>query len=323
MFVRLRVQIVKTGSYFMLNFANLTLQDIKTIKPYFHFQQSRICDDTAGVVTMWRDYFHTEFAVSGNSLILKLHFGSSITGFQIPLGKDWIAALGQIELYCRKNSLPLIYCNVPDYALPYLRNRYPGAFIQPSRTWSDYLYRTEDLLNFKGKRYDGQRNHIHRFQKLYPDYQFTEITEENLPRIRQFYHFLSAVREKPGKFAQAESTMVEKVLECYAEYGQFGGFVETGGKIAAFSIGERVNDTIYVHIEKADTRYIGAYQVIVQEFLKHFSCTGDIYVNREEDVGDDGLRKSKLSYHPVALLTKSTLIANGSSLTEKIDKNGL
>lgn len=294
----------------MLNFANFSLQDLETVKPYFNFQQSRICDDTAGVAAMWKDYFHTEFAVSGGSLFLKLHFASGVTAFQMPLGGDCESALSEIERYCRENSLPLIYCNVPDHALSLLRSRYPGAFVQPSRTWSDYLYHTEDLMNFKGRKYDGQRNHIHRFQRLYPDGHFTEITGTNLPRVQQFYHILLTTHEKDSDFARAESAMVEQVLKYYDDYGQFGGFLETGGQIAAFSIGERVNDTIYVHIEKADTRYMGVYQVIVQEFLRHFARPGDLYVNREEDVGDEGLRKSKLSYHPAALLTKSTVIAD-------------
>ena len=293
---------------FMLHFTDLTLQDLNTIEPYFRFQQSRICDDTPGVALMWRDYFHTTFAVFGDSLIFRLRFASGITAFEVPLGGDTAAALEQIELFCKASGLPLVYCNVPDCSLPILRERYPDVFIQPSRDWSDYLYLTEDLLNFKGKKYDGQRNHIHRFQKLFPSYSFTAIIPDNLSRVQEFYRAFAAENEKDGELARAESEMVSEVLAHYEAYRQFGGFLEAGGKILALSIGERLNDTLYVHIEKADTDYIGSYQVTVQEFLKRFAEPGDLYVNREEDVGDEGLRRSKLSYHPTALLTKSTVI---------------
>ena len=293
----------------MLIFKDLTLKDLPEITPYFRYQCSRICDDTPGVAVMWRDFFHTGYAVSGGSLILRLRFASGITAFEMPLGGDENAALSELEAFCLQENLPLVFCNVPDCSLPRLRLRYPGAFIQPSRDWSDYLYLTEDLVNFKGKKYDGQRNHIHRFQKLYPDYRFCEISADNLPRVQEFYRALREENEKDGELARAESAMVGEVLQNYEAYRQFGGFLEAAGSIVAFSIGERVSDTIYVHIEKADTRYMGVYQVIVQEFLKHFARPGDLYTNREEDVGDEGLRRSKLSYHPAELLTKSTVIA--------------
>jgi hypothetical protein len=293
----------------MLIFKDLTLQDFSVIEPYFHSQCSRICDDTPGVAVMWRDYFHIGYAVSGGSLILRLRFASGITAFEMPLGGDESTALAELECYCRAAGLPLVFCNVPDCSLPLLRSRYPAAFIQPSRDWSDYLYLTEDLLNFKGKKYDGQRNHIHRFQKLYPGYRFCEITADNLARVQEFYREFREENEKESELARAESAMVAEVLQNYAAYRQFGGFLEAEGNVVAFSIGERVNDTVYVHIEKADTRYMGVYQVIVQEFLRQFARPGDLYVNREEDVGDEGLRRSKLSYHPAELLTKSTVIA--------------
>jgi hypothetical protein len=106
-----------------------------------------------------------------------------------------------------------------------------------------------------------------------------------------------------------ESDKVGELLENYGQYGLFGGFLTVGGEIVSFSVGERVNDTVFVHVEKADIRYTGVYQVMVQEFLKHFAREGDLYVNREEDVGDEGLRKSKLSYHPAELLEKSVVRA--------------
>lgn len=85
-----------------------------------------------------------------------------------------------------------------------------------------------------------------------------------------------------------------------------GAFIEVDGNIVAMSVGEVVNDTLYCHIEKANRDYHGAYQMIVREFASHIlEKYPDVkYINREEDVGDEGLRKSKLSYHPIDLLDK-------------------
>lgn len=295
----------------MLNFAPLTLKDIPSVEPFLKFQQSRICDYSIGGIFMWRNYFHTRFTVFEGALLFQVRYLSGSTAFTIPLGPDrqsCLAAVEQIEQYCREKELPLVYCTVPDNVLPKFRERYPNALIQPSRDWSDYLYRTEDLVSFRGKKYDGQRNHIHKFKKLYPDYSFEEITAENLPQVCGFYDDFVEKYEKPGGLAHEESVKVKELLQNYSLYGLFGGFIAIGEKIAAMSIGERVNDTLFIHVEKADIEYPGIYQVIVQEFLKHFAREGDEFVNREEDVGDEGLRRSKLSYHPTALLEKSTIL---------------
>lgn len=297
----------------MLNFAPLTLEDIPTVKPFLTFQQSRICDYTIGGIFMWRDYFHTQFAVFQGALLFQVRYLSGVTAFTIPLSPNreaCLAAVEQIELYCKEKNLPLVYCTVPENVLSKFRERYPNALIQPSRDWSDYLYRTEDLIAFRGKKYDGQRNHIHKFKKLFPNWSFEEITQENLPKVRTFYNDYAEKYEKPSDLAREESDKVKELLLNFDRYGQFGGILIVDEKIIAMSIGERVNDTLFVHIEKADIEYPGVYQVIVQEFLKHFAQEGDEFVNREEDVGDEGLRRSKLAYHPVVLLEKSTILAD-------------
>lgn len=87
-----------------------------------------------------------------------------------------------------------------------------------------------------------------------------------------------------------------------------GGFIEVDGAIVAMAVGEIFNDTLCVHIEKADREYAGSYPMIVKEFASH-NVTEDIrYINREDDVGDEGLRTSKLSYHPIRLLDKYCLL---------------
>lgn len=300
----------------MLNLKDLSLSDIPAVQPFLGYQHSRICDYSIGGIFMWREYFHTRFTIFEDTLLFQVRYLNGATAFPVPIGANQKAALEQIELYCRQNSIPLVFCTVPNNVLSLLKERYPDAEILPNRDWYDYLYRTQDLLEFRGKKYDGQRNHIHKFQKTCPGAVFREITEESLPRVREFYAAFAKAYEKPDPIAQEESSKVAELLEHYAEYGLFGGFLEVNGAIVSMSIGERVNDTLFVHIEKADIRYPGAYQVTVQEFLKHFARSGDTFVNREEDVGDEGLRKSKLSYHPVELLEKSTVLVK--SLPEQI-----
>lgn len=290
----------------MLKFTELKLSDVPTVGPYLAMQNTRICDYSIGGIFMWRDFFHSQYAVFNDTLVFQVKYFGGVTAFTVPLGRDPKGAVEQVEQYCAGHGIPLIFCTVPREELPLLQQRYPNARITPSRDWFDYLYRAKDLADFSGKKYDGQRNHIHRFQRMYPDYAFRSITEENIGRVRAFYQDFTAQYQKDSPFAKEEALKTAEVLECFDRYGMFGGFLEVDGSIAAISIGERVRDTLFVHIEKADIRYQGVYQVIVQEFVRHFAG-GAEFVNREEDVGDAGLRKSKLSYHPVELLEKSTV----------------
>ena len=288
----------------MLNFTDLKLSDIETVRPYLAMQNTRICDYSIGGIFMWRDFFHTRCAFYNDTLMFQVKYLGGVTAFTVPLGKDPRGAVEQIERYCTEKSLPLIYCTVPNDEIPILKQRYPDAQVIPSRDWFDYLYRAQDLAGFSGKKYDGQRNHIHRFRRMYPECEFQEITEENIGLVRSFYADFAAQYQKDSPLAREEAEKTAEVLEHYGEYSMFGGFLTVDGGIIAFSVGERVRDT--VHIEKADIRFQGAYQVMVQEFVKHFAGDAE-FINREEDVGDAGLRKSKLSYHPVELLEKSTV----------------
>lgn len=290
----------------MLKFTDLKLSDIETVRPYLAMQDNRICDYSVGGIFMWRDFFHTQYAFCNDTLVFQVKYLGGVTAFTIPVGNDTPGAMDQVDRYCAEAGIPLIYCTVPSGVVPMLMRRYPKAQAAPARDWFDYLYRTQDLQNFSGKKYDGQRNHIHKFQRMYPEHGFQEITEENIGRVRAFYSDFSARYSKASPLSWEEAAKTAEVLERYAEYAMFGGFLDVEGKLVAFSVGERVRDTVFVHIEKADIRYQGAYQVMVQEFARHFA--GDaVFINREEDVGDAGLRRSKLSYHPVKLLEKNTV----------------
>ena len=102
-----------------------------------------------------------------------------------------------------------------------------------------------------------------------------------------------------------------EVLENHKKYNMLGGYLEVDGKTIGYSFGEIIGDTLFVHIEKADVSYHGAYQMLTNSFLREFAAGDSVkYVNREEDCGDEGLRKSKLSYHPVELIEKTTVKVN-------------
>ena len=126
-------------------------------------------------------------------------------------------------------------------------------------------------------------------------------------RIAKFLDRYAAGVDKPSASFHEDLAKTREVLGNYTTYDMLGGMLLVEGEIVGFSLGEIVGDTLFTHIEKADRDYQGCYQMLVAQFAQQFAQDGVHFINREDDAGDPGLRKSKLSYHPVALLEKYTV----------------
>jgi len=293
----------------MLSFERINANNIMQTAEFFKYKVSRTSDYTVGAMYMWRDFYNTRFAICDDMIFYKVNFLNRIS-FTLPIGGgSLIKAMDALKEYCSYHEIPLWFCTVPEEAISILVDQFhgtiPGA---PSRDWADYLYRAEDLANMAGRHYSGQRNHINKFMKLFSDYRYQKITPENLDRVIAFLMDFGIKFGKESPLAQEELNRALELMPFLDKFNLPGGFIEVGTDIVAISVGEIINDTLYCHIEKADRNYPGSYQMIVKEFAMN-TVTEDIkYINREEDVGDEGLRTSKLSYHPIQLLDKSCVI---------------
>ncbi len=288
----------------MLEFKTLELTDIPTIKPFMGLQGSRMCDCTIGACVMWREYFNTEFALYDGSLIFKVRYLDGLVAYPYPSGASVDSALDKIrEIAKAENSNTLQFVTVSAGALENLKSKFKVIDVKSERDWFDYVYNAEDLKTLAGRKFSGQRNHINKFKKLY-EYEFSAIDQNNLADVKAFFVKFAPEHAKDSETYDEETTKVIEVLDNYETYGLQGGILKVDGKIIAMAIGETLGDTLFVHIEKADREYQGSYQMIVNEFAKMYAIDGIDYINREEDVGDEGLRRSKLSYHPAFLVEK-------------------
>ena len=181
---------------------------------------------------------------------------------------------------------------------------FPGSTAEPDRDSFDYLYRAEDLMYFKGKRFSGQRNHVNKFLKTYGNWSFRAIAKADVPALHAFLDRYLAGHDKVSAAFHEDIAKTREVLDHLDLYDMLGGMLLVDGEIAGFSLGEVVGDTLFVHIEKADREVQGAYQMLVAQYTQHYAGGEVAFVNREDDTGDEGLRTSKLSYHPVALMEK-------------------
>lgn len=290
----------------MVHFEKLKLSDIDRISPFFSLSQTGTCDNTIGGSFMWRDFFNTEYAIIEGALVFKLQYLRDTTAFSMPLGENVLGALDKIDAYCEETRIPTVFCMATQSDVAQLRARF-CVEAKKEADWSDYLYSAADLAAMRGRKYHGQKNHINRFTRENPVYDFRPIDSANLGAVRAFFEAQSARNTKDSPIFIEESAKVFELLDHYAQYRQTGLALYAAGRIAAFSIGEIVKDTLFVHVEKADPDIVGAQPMMVRGFVAASLEQGVVYVNREEDVGDRGLRMSKMSYHPCELIEKYTV----------------
>ncbi len=293
----------------MQEFKKLGKEDVELIFPYFEKESSLACDCSVGGTFIWADFFKTEYLIIDGTIIFKVEENGEVR-YTYPLGNNPEKALLYAEEDAKRKGFPLSFFIFDEESLSRLEKRYPKSETQEKRESFDYVYDYESLSTFRGKKLSGQRNHVNKFKRLYPDYSFEEVNEKNKDELKAFFERFSSDSEKKNPAIEAETAKIFELIENPSEYRQFGGILKVSGEIVGFSFAEIIDKTMFVHIEKANIEYAGAYQMLVCSFASHFASEGVVYINREDDMDDEGLRKSKLSYHPLFLVKKYILNAN-------------
>ncbi len=168
----------------------------------------------------------------------------------------------------------------------------------------DYIYEVKDLVEFSGRRFHDKKNKVNKFRREYK-YEYVTLTPDTIDECIEFEDYWCEVRDCEKYYGlNRERCAVLSMLKNYEALNVIGGAIRINNKIAALTIGEQyLPDTMLIHVEKANPDIPGLYQVINQEFLMNEAgdCT---LVNREQDLGIEGLRKAKMSYHPLKFIKK-------------------
>lgn len=288
-----------------MNFEPVTPQNAEKLRPYYINCDYRLCEYSVGVKLMWGSVLHPAFCEAAGCLIVR----NEIDGrwqFDFPVAGpegDVEAALTLIERYCTEQGVRPVISVVPEQEASRLFLRYPVVRLINERPWKDYIYRREDLAEFAGRHYSGQRNHINKFRKLCPDAEYVALTAADEPLLERFWQEYGAEFTKESALAKSELRLAKEMLRHLSgDWFMAGGLLHEG-RLVAISMGEKCGKTMQVHIEKALYSCPGAYPTMVQAFAQH--CGEDVeYMNREDDARDKGLRTSKTQYLPVMLAGK-------------------
>ncbi|MEX1329978.1 MAG: phosphatidylglycerol lysyltransferase domain-containing protein, partial [Desulfobacterales bacterium] len=179
------------------------------------------------------------------------------------------------------------------------------AFIEEERGHWDYLYAASDLAELKGNRYHKKKNLLNQFVKKY-DYTYVPFEPELIEQAMAMQDDWCTWRDcESSDILSAENKSISRIFKSWDQLsGALGGAILVDGAMAAYTVAEALtNETVVIHFEKGNTRYKGIYQAINQMFIAH-SARHFSLVNREQDLGDPGLRKAKQSYHPAEFLKK-------------------
>lgn len=291
---------------FMLEFSKITIQNAPDLKPYLDAQSFRSCDYTLGAVFQWRAYFHSAYAIVAGMLVMLATYPGEGTCFVYPVGNGNLnEALNAVELYAKESGMPLRFCAVPKEGVAVLCERYGSrAVVTTHRDWADYVYNACDLMDFPGKKYHTQRNHLNRFCKDNPSAVFVPVTEASLPAAIAFLDEYELHAPLDKIIEAEEMKRAKELLADSLVLGQKAGYIDVSGTIVALSVGEIVGDTLHCHVEKARVDYVGSYQAIVSWFAKYAAQKDTLYINREDDSGEENLRYSKLAYRPICMIDK-------------------
>ena len=275
----------------MITFKSLEKDDFSIIGRYLLLDKTRSCEKTAGALMMWRDFYKIEWAIFDETLIIKYN-NEEKPFYMMPIGANVdgaIEALGNVA-----------YTGVcKEHFGKFGKN---AEFI-PVRENFDYIYEADSFRTYAGKRLHSKRNFVNRFKATYK-YEF--LFDSDVDELVEFFEKIDEKQPHLDETGIIELRETIDLLQSKDLLEIHTGTIKVDGQIVAATIGAQIDDTLYINVEKADKDYIGAYPMIASEFAKAFPSA--LYINREDDLGEEGLRLSKLSYKPLCLLEKYIVI---------------
>lgn len=291
----------------MINFQRFTPSDKALYESYFPDGNERGCEFSFANLYLWG---RQSFALLHGHAVLFSQFDRRSV-YPYPVGKgDKKEVLDAIIEDARARGIPCRITGVDAAARETIETLYPNKFRFHCDEGSfDYVYSIDDLADLKGKKYHGKRNHLNRFYEAFPSYTAEPIGENNIPRIMEMVNAWYDVRENddPNGDYHMERAAIDKAFRHFSELEMEGLAIFDGETVLAMTMGSRLtDDTFDVQFEKARADVQGAYPAVNREFARYIRSKYPSirFLDREEDMGLEGLRKAKQSYYPHHMIKK-------------------
>lgn len=294
----------------MIPFKPVSVNDKELYEKYFFKSRARGCNFTFANVYFWGEQ---EIAEQNGFIFTLAKFGKHCF-YPYPLGNgDRATAINAIIEDAKERDIPCRITGLLNEECEELEELFPNRFtFKSNRDSEDYVYSINDLAELTGKKYHGKRNHLNRFYLDHPNFSAEPLNDSNITQVKAMASSWFKHKEVPEDNSFAlEKIALEKAFKDYKKLGLETLVLKEGDKILAFTMASKTaENTFDVHFEKAIIDKSCGYTAINCEFAKYIKnkYPETEFLNREEDMGLEGLRKAKLSYHPLFMIEKCSAV---------------
>ena len=292
----------------MIQFKTVTLCDKPWVDELVFAENSRSADYNFGNIYIWDKHYRQLISRCGDRMLTKLRYEGK-PAFAFPIGRGPLRpAIEALRDFVAARGSELCLYGVTEEHRALLEREYPDAFaFSEDEGRADYIYRAESLASYAGKALHGKKNHCNRFEAEH-DWSFVPLSRELIPACLD----MLAVWDEENAARLDKSIVFEhdailRALAAYERLNLEGGVLYAEGRVVGFTLGEMCADDCFdVHFEKAEGSINGAYPMVCRELTRLLTARRPSlrYINREDDMGLEPLRRSKLSYKPEYLLKK-------------------
>lgn len=291
----------------MIDFIPANTTHKKLYSSFFTDNRERGCEYSFANLIMWGQQ---NIATLDGNLVRLSYYGGHIA-YAFPVGNgDKHKVLSAVIEDAKERNIPCVFMGVYEEDKEVLEALFADKFrFVLSRDSFDYVYDINDLCELSGRKYHQKRNHLHRFKEAFPDYTVEEITKDNISLVKDFASswYKEKLSQNPVSDFDMEQIALGKAMQNYEALGMEGLLLKNNDEVLGFTIGSKLSDNTFdIHFEKAKDKIQGAYAAINNEFAIHLRSKYPrvLFLNREEDMGIEGLRRAKESYRPHHLVEK-------------------
>ena len=298
----------------MLNFEKQKINNISKFFPFVQNIDYKLGSYSIGWKILWSRRLNFFYTIANNCYIQYFEI-NNVRYFYYPISltnndNEEKEALKLIGEYCTQNKIKLNFTDIPKHKLPTILSIfYYHNTIHQDRKWMNYSYNAKEFVELTGSKYSKQRNRVRAFLKQNIKYEFLIIDKSNIDETKKFIDnwWKKFPKNRSSSLSDYASKFESSILYYYFKFNFVGAIMKINGEIVAACIGEKCGNTLYNHVEKINHEIIGLGSFFTNLFAKTFVTDGIKFINREDDVGDKGLRKSKLQYEPEELVCGYTI----------------
>jgi hypothetical protein len=274
------------------------LEDQPVFAEYLDREPAEVCELSFSNIFIWKDSEHPRWTILNGSLCVLVEPDFEDTYFLPPVGGERVP-----ETVAACLTLAPRLSRVPE---GFVERHGAGFKVEEDPANFDYVYLRQELAELKGKKFDGKRNRIRKFESTFA-HEYHALTRADVPGCFRLLEDWFEEKRNGDPYMRAERVAIVQALASFERLGLKGGVVKVGGRVEAFTMGGRLTaDMAVIPIEIANPGLVGLAQWINREFV--FREWPDYrFINREQDMAIEGLRKAKLSYQPARLVRKFNL----------------